>query len=225
MQLFSSIFTTTNTSITLTQILMTFATSLGLGVLLAADYKHRTQYTKEFVITLALLPTLIAIIIFLVNGNLGTSVAVAGAFSLIRFRSATGSSKEILAVFLATAIGLATGMGYLYLAIAFTVVISIILLVFEYSKFAQENENIRHIILTVDKSFDYTNFFEETFGKSCRRAELLSIHYKQKKEQLVLEFQLDLSKRLSDKDLADGVLAAQPIDLVINHKIPKKKRL
>ena len=102
------------------QIAWILATSLILGLVLAMVYKYKTLHTKEFVVTLTLMPALIAIIILLVNGNLGTSVAVAGAFSLIRFRSAAGSSKELLAVFLATAIGLATGMGYLLLAVAFT---------------------------------------------------------------------------------------------------------
>ena len=130
-ELFTNILTTASSSITLSQMSWILATSLILGFVLAMVYKYQTQYTKEFVITLTLMPVLIAIIILLVNGNLGTSVAVAGAFSLIRFRSAAGSSKELLAVFLATAIGLATGMGYLLLATAFTLLLSVIIILLE----------------------------------------------------------------------------------------------
>ncbi|HFI2447163.1 TPA: DUF4956 domain-containing protein [Streptococcus suis] len=97
MQLFNSIFSTSNNHITLTQMSLIFGVSLAMGVLHAAVYKYKSNYTKEFVISLSLMPALIAVIIALVNGNLGAGVAVAGTFSLIKFRSAAGSSKEMLA--------------------------------------------------------------------------------------------------------------------------------
>ena len=102
-QLFNSIYSSTEVKINLLALLFSLAISLVLGIVLAKVYKHQTICTKEFVITLSLLPTIVSMIIFLVNGNLGTSVAVAGTFSLIRFRSAAGGSKELLAIFMATA--------------------------------------------------------------------------------------------------------------------------
>ena len=109
-QLFNSIYSSAEVKINPLALIFSMITSLILGIVLAKVYKRQTIYTKEFVITLSLLPAIISIIIFLVNGNLGTSVAVAGTFSLIRFRSAAGGSKELLAVFMATAIGITTGM-------------------------------------------------------------------------------------------------------------------
>ena len=91
-----------------------------LGLALSWAYKQRTLYTREFVISLTLLPCLMTLVIFLVNGSLGTSIAVAGTFSLIRFRSATSGSRELIAIFLAMIIGLAAGTGYLLLAVLFT---------------------------------------------------------------------------------------------------------
>lgn len=225
MQLFNSIFSTANSSITLAQVGMVFGVSLAMGVLLAAVYKYKSAYTKEFVITLSLMPTLIALIIFLVNGNLGTSVAVAGTFSLIKFRSAAGSSKEMLAVLLAMAIGLATGMGYLGLAILLTVAMSLSILAFENSSFAQVNQNRRHLLVTVPIDFDYEDFFEKQFGKSCKEADLTSLTYKRKKQALVLEYQVLLDKKISDKRLIDTVLAAGPLDVILNKQMPKKKFL
>ena len=94
---------------------------LFLGLALTWTYKYRTLYTREFVISLTLLPCLMTLVIFLVNGSLGTSIAVAGTFSLIRFRSATSGSRELIAVFMAMIIGLASGTGYLLLAVLFTI--------------------------------------------------------------------------------------------------------
>ena len=188
-------------------------------------YKYKTLHTKEFVITLTLMPALIAIIILLVNGNLGTSVAVAGAFSLIRFRSAAGSSKELLAVFLATAIGLATGMGYLLLAVAFTLILSLLIFLLEQSSFAKPSSKYRYLILTVPKEFDVDYFFQTEGKNLCQKHELVSLQYKKKKDVLVLESILEMNDQTSDKELMDKLLLAGPIDAIIHQQIPKKKRL
>ncbi|MFI3087877.1 DUF4956 domain-containing protein [Streptococcus sp. 2022WUSS037] len=186
---------------------------------------YKANYTKEFVITLSLMPTLIAVIIALVNGNLGAGVAVAGTFSLIKFRSAAGSSKEMLAILLAMAIGLATGMGFLGLAIFMTLVLSVCILIFENSSFVQVNQNRCHLLVTVPIDFNYDQFFEQQFGSSCKQSDLMSLKYKKKKEALVLEYQVLLDKTITDKQLVDTVLSAGPLDVVLNKQMPKKKYL
>ncbi|HFH9945717.1 TPA: DUF4956 domain-containing protein [Streptococcus suis] len=225
MQLFNSIFSTSNNHITLTQMSLIFGVSLAMGVLHAAVYKYKSNYTKEFVISLSLMPALIAVIIALVNGNLGAGVAVAGTFSLIKFRSAAGSSKEMLAILLAMAIGLATGMGFLGLAVFMTLVLSACILIFENIAFAQVNQNRRHLLVTVPIEFDYDQFFENQFGSSCKQADLISLKYKQKKEALVLEYQVLLEKSVTDKKLVDTILTAGPLDVILNKQMPKKKYL
>lgn len=202
-----------------------FGVSLAMGVLHAAVYKYKSNYTKEFVISLSLMPALIAVIIALVNGNLGAGVAVAGTFSLIKFRSAAGSSKEMLAILLAMAIGLATGMGFLGLAVFMTLVLSACILIFENIGFAQVNQNRRHLLVTVPIEFDYDQFFENQFGSSCKQADLISLKYKQKKEALVLEYQVLLEKSVTDKKLVDTILTAGPLDVILNKQMPKKKYL
>ena len=102
---------------------------MALGLLIAAAYMHNTRYTKSFVATLAMLPAIICVIIMMVNGSVGTGVAVAGAFSLVRFRSVPGTAKEICAIFLAMGTGLITGMGYLGLATLFSAVLSLAIII------------------------------------------------------------------------------------------------
>ncbi|MGV3253210.1 DUF4956 domain-containing protein [Streptococcus suis] len=223
MHLFDSILSTTS-SIAL-QISLIMGISLVLGYLLAMTYKHKSSYSKEFVITLTLMPTLIAFIIFLVNGSLGTSLAVAGTFSLIRFRSASGSSKEMLAVLLAMAIGLATGTGYLGLASLLTLIICGAMLLFETVNYGQTDHRRRHILLTVPLDFDYQHFFKKVFKAACKEEEILSISYKKKKQALVLEYSLVLESSISDQVLTKSIVEANPLNFIVNKQAPKKKYL
>lgn len=82
-------------------------------------YAFRSKYTQSFLVTLALIPAVVCVVIMMVNGNVGAGVAVAGAFSLVRFRSVPGSAKEICAIFLAMGAGLVTGMGFIGYAVLF----------------------------------------------------------------------------------------------------------
>ncbi len=121
---FSSIFGSADSlvgSVAASDFLLCCAASVALGAICAAVYMFRHSYTKNFVVTLALLPLIVQMVITLVNGNLGAGIAVMGVFNLVRFRSIPGSAKDIGSVFLAMAVGLATGMGFLGLACVFTV--------------------------------------------------------------------------------------------------------
>ncbi|MGT2949790.1 DUF4956 domain-containing protein [Streptococcus cuniculi] len=224
-QLFRSIFTSSTTNVTVGQLGLSLAVSLILGLVLAGIYKYKTSYTKEFVVTLSLLPSLIAVIIFLINGSLGTSVAVAGTFSLIRFRSAAGSSKELLAVFMATAIGLATGMGHVTLAIAVTLLLGLMVLILENTRFAQINQERRYLLISLPKEYENQGFVDHQLGKVCQQVELLSVQYKKKKEVLILEYQVLLNRKMSDQQLMDSLLAVEPISIHLHKQAPKKKYL
>ena len=113
---------TVNTGITMGQFLLCTITSVMLGAVLAAVHTYRNQYSRSFILTLVLLPVMVQTVIMLVNGNLGTGVAVMGAFSLVRFRSLPGNAREIGSIFLAMALGLAAGMGYLGTAMLLMIV-------------------------------------------------------------------------------------------------------
>ena len=116
--------------ISVSDFLLCLGFSLVLGLIMSFAYLYRTRYTKSFVVTLALLPAVVCVVIMLVNGNVGTGVAVAGAFSLVRFRSVPGTAKEICTLFLAMGAGLIAGMGYLGFAVLFTVVMCAVFLLY-----------------------------------------------------------------------------------------------
>ena len=155
-------------ALTLTSFFICTAVSLllGIGTALVAMYRSRT--TQSFAVTLAILPAVVQLVIMLVNGNLGAGVAVAGAFSLVRFRSAPGTAKEIGALFLAMAIGLATGMGCVGLAALAFVIVSAAMLLLTSVNFGGANEHERVLRITIPESLDYDGLFDDLFKKYTR---------------------------------------------------------
>ena len=143
---------------------------LGLGIALLCMYK--SVYSQSFIITLTILPTVVQIIIMLVNGNIGTGVAVAGAFGLVRFRSMPGTAKEIGMIFLAMAIGLATGMGYVVLAALFFVIIAVFMLVLSRLHFGGGSVNERELKITIPENLDYEGLFDDLFQQYARSVRL-----------------------------------------------------
>lgn len=138
--LFSGIFDTDMTSvISVSDFLLCVICALVIGLMLAGAYMYRSRYTKSFVATLALLPAIVCVVIMMVNGNVGTGVAVAGAFSLVRFRSIPGSAREIGSLFLAMGTGLVVGMGYIAYAFLFAIILGGINMLFPISASAPAN--------------------------------------------------------------------------------------
>ena len=161
--IFDSVFTSTTP--TGTDFLLATLCSIVCGLVIALLYKIKNKPSKSFLITLVVLPAAVQMVIMLVNGNLGAGVAVAGAFSLVRFRSAPGKGQEIAAIFEAMAVGLATGMGYLGIAGIFTVVISVLMLVLDISNFGGRSENERVLKIMVPETLDFEGKFDSTFDK------------------------------------------------------------
>ena len=148
------------------------AVSIVLGILTALVYMFRNRCSQSFAITLAVLPAIVQVVIMLVNGNIGAGVAVAGAFSLVRFRSAPGTAKEIGAIFLAMAIGLATGMGYVTLAVLFFVIIGAFMLLLNLVKFGDGDRAERSLKITIPENLDYDGIFDDLFTQYTERATL-----------------------------------------------------
>jgi len=222
-QLFNSIYSSTEVKINPLALIFSLATSVVLGIILAKVYKRQTIYTKEFVVTLSLLPAIISIIIFLVNGNLGTSVAVAGTFSLIRFRSAAGGSRELLAIFMATAIGITTGMGFVALGIVFTLAISGIWMLFEKMSFTSVSPTRRYVQVQVPADFDYEVLFDAIFETTCKSAELTSLKSAEKKS-IKLDYVVDLNPDMSDRELIQQFLFYDKVQDISLSKAAKKRK-
>lgn len=222
-QLFNSIYSSAEIKVNPLALIASLVTGLILGIILAKVYKHQTIYTKEFVITLSLLPAIISIIIFLVNGNLGTSVAVAGTFSLIRFRSAAGGSKELLAIFMATAIGITTGMGFLALGVFFTLLISFFWLLFEKMSFSSVSQTRRYVQIQIPAELDYEVLFEAIFETACKTFELTSVQSVDNKF-IKLDYVVDLKPDVSDQRLIQRFLRYEKIKNISLSKEAKKRK-
>ena len=149
--------------LSLTSFLICTAVSLILGLAVAGLCMVRNKASKSFVLALAVLPAVVQMVIMLVNGNIGAGVAVAGAFSLVRFRSASGSAREIAMIFLAMAIGLATGMGYVAAAAIFFVILALFILLLTFTRFGAGKENERSLKITIPEDLDYDGLFDDLF--------------------------------------------------------------
>lgn len=153
----------TTGTVTLSEILICTAVSLVLGIIVAFVYMYRNNYSKNLVVTIALLPAMIQSVIMVVNGNLGAGVAVMGAFSLVRFRSVPGSAKDLAIIFFSMATGLAVGMGYVIYAVVFTVIISVMLLIFATLGFGERNGTLKTLKVTIPEDLDYSGLFDDLF--------------------------------------------------------------
>lgn len=153
------------TEITLTSFLICTGVSLllGIGIALVAGYRSRS--TQSLAVTLAILPAVVQAVIMLVNGSIGAGIAVAGAFSLVRFRSAPGSAREIAAIFLAMAVGLATGMSYVVLAVLLFVILAGVMLALTALRFGQRGDAARILKITIPEDLDYDGLFDDLFER------------------------------------------------------------
>ena len=151
------------TEITVPAFLICTAVSLALGLGCALLCMFRQRCSQSYALTLAVLPAMVQVVIMLVNGNIGTGVAVAGAFSLVRFRSANGSAREIGMIFLAMAMGLATGMGYVVLAGIFFLITALFMLALTAVNFGAGRDSERELKITIPENLDYDGLFDDLF--------------------------------------------------------------
>ncbi|MDR1704649.1 MAG: DUF4956 domain-containing protein [Clostridiales bacterium] len=156
----------------LTGLLLCTACSLISGLACAGVYMFRNKYSRSLAVTLVLLPATVQIIIMLVNGNIGAGVAVAGAFGLVRFRSMPGSAADISSIFFAMALGFITGMGYLFYALLFLVIIGGVSILLNCLRFGQGVADNRVLRITIPENLDYEGLFDNVFGKYAASAEL-----------------------------------------------------
>lgn len=172
--LFLPVYTSTD-QITASVYLVCSLASLALGAVIAFAAGFRSRQSKSFMLALLLIPVIVQMVIMLVNDNVGAGVAVMGAFSLVRFRSAPGSAKEIVSIFLAMATGLATAKGYIALAAVFVIVISLIMIISTYVRFKEKNDLVRELKITIPEDLNYAHEFDDLFDTYTKRSKLLNV--------------------------------------------------
>lgn len=201
--MFSSILT--NGDLTISSVLLCSGVSLILGLFIALVHKWTSTYSKNFLITLAVLPVLVETIIFMTSGNLGTSFAIAGAFSLIRFRTLPGTSKEIMSVFYAMTIGLAVGMGQVLFATIITILVGLMIIILSKSKFG-ENSNVGKILkVTMPEDMDYETVFDEIFNKYLNNYKLESVKTVNMGSLFELTYMVNSKNGISEKEFIDEI--------------------
>lgn len=194
-------------------------------MIIALVYMIHSTYTKSFVISLVMLPALIGVIIMMVNGNLGTSVAVLGAFSLVRFRSVPGSSKEITSIVFAMAVGLATGMGYVTFAGLITVLVSLVLFLLSRTPFG-ETRSARELRVLISEDLDYTAVFEDIFAQYTRTHQLNKIKTTNLGSMFDLYYHITLKDPAQEKALIDALRCRNGnLTIVCNHSGGSREEL
>jgi uncharacterized membrane protein YhiD involved in acid resistance len=160
---------------TMETFLICMISSVLLGAVTAWIHSLYNNSSKGFIMTIALLPAIVQMVIMLVNGNLGTGIAVMGAFSLVRFRSIPGNAREINSIFMAMAVGLATGTGYLAAAVIFVLILGGVSMLYQVTSFGEPKRKEQELRITIPEGLDYTGIFDDLFSKYTRKNELVQV--------------------------------------------------
>lgn len=206
--LFKGVFDSDVTSvISVGDFLLCIIASLLIGIIIAVSYMYRTRYTKSFVITLAMLPAVVCVVIMMVNGNVGAGVAVAGAFSLVRFRSVPGTAKEIGMLFLAMGAGLISGMGYIGYSVLFAVIMCAAFLIYNQLDFGTKKNaaiyKTLHIVIPED--LDYSEVFEDILKTYTRKYELTNVKTTNMGSLFKLTYDVELKDGAKEKEMIDKI--------------------
>lgn len=203
--MFNSIFDASTVGLEINTALIAAGVSLVLGIALALTHKFTTQTTKGFLVTLATLPLLVMAVMIMINGNLGTSIAILGAFSLIRFRSLAGRAKDLLSVFFAMMIGLACGMGHVLFGAVITVIAIIAIVLFAYTHFLEPDSHERVLKIVIPEDMDYEEVFADIFKKYTSRHRLVRMKTMNMGSLYKLTYDVKLKRGVKAKAFLDEI--------------------
>ncbi len=189
----------------LAQTLVRIAAALVLGLVISLFYMFRNNYNKAFIMNLVLMPAIVGAVISIVNGNLGTGVAVMGAFSLVRFRSIPGTAREIGYIFFAMAVGLATGMGYIPYAAVFTVVVGLISMLLWSSRFGEPHQHSKRLKVTIPENLNYYGLFDDLFLQYARSWKIKQVRTTNMGSLYQLQYDIVLKDDKLEKDMIDAL--------------------
>lgn len=214
--MFTSIFETTAT-LSITDALICMVASLALGLVVALTHTLTKKYSKNFITVLVLLPLLVQVVIMMVNGNLGTSIAIMGAFGLIRFRSMPGTSRELLSIFEAMAIGLSIGMGHIIFAVVFTIITSLTILLLSITKFG-ETKNKQTLKILIPEDLDYTEVFEEIFKTYTTEHEITKVKTTNLGSMYEITYDVIVKEKEEKKFIDELRTRNGNLNITLNHK-------
>ena len=203
--MFNTIFDTSTPGLEITTALIATGVALLLGIALSITHAKTTQTTKGMLITLAVLPVLVMAVMIMINGNLGTSIAILGAFSLIRFRSMQGRARDLLAIFAAMMIGLACGMGHVLFGAIITAVYIIAIILFTYTHLLEPNRHERVLKIVIPEDLDYEEVFADTFKKYTSNAHLVRMKTINMGSLYKLTYDVKIKRGIKEKEFLDEI--------------------
>lgn len=204
-------------------VLTAMAAALILGLVIAIIYKQSGIHIGSFAVVLAVLPLLVSVVILIVNGNLGTSVAVLGAFGLIRFRSAPGTAREIGFIFFAMAVGLASGMGFISLAVLITMTAGIFILVLEKLQFGNPVSRERELRITIPEDLNYMGVFDDLFQTYTKFSHLERVKTTNMGTMYELSYRMELRNMAKEKEFIDELRCRNGNLSIIYGLVPREK--
>jgi len=203
-----------NGNLSIVSSLICMISSLILGGIVA--FVHRKS-SKDFLITLITLPLIVQVVITMVNGNLGTSVAILGAFSLIRFRSLQCNSKELLVIFLTMAIGLATGMGYILYAFVFTILACLSIFILNKMFVGKE---VKRLKIVIPEDLDYEEVFDDIFKKYTNNVTIIKSKTINMGSLYELTYDIEFKNNIKTKDFIDELRVRNGnLKIILTHVI------
>ncbi len=203
--MFNSIFDTSTVGLSVTTALICAGVALTLGVAIAIAHRQTSQTTKGFLVTLAVLPLLVMAVMIMINGNLGTSIAILGAFSLIRFRSIQSRAKDLLSIFFAMMIGLALGMGHVLFAVVITAIGIVAIIFFSSTRLLEPDAHERVLRITIPEDLDYDDVFSDIFKKYTSRTKLVRMKTVNMGSLYDLTYDIKLKHGVKEKAFLDEI--------------------
>ena len=203
--MFESVLNNTTSALSAQSAAVCTGASLVFGLVIAIAYYFGGKSTKSFFISLIILPALVQTVIMLVNGNLGAGVAIVGAFSLIRFRSIPGTSREITCVFFAMVAGLAAGMGYLTYGAFICVFVGIVMILLEILPVHSRGERMQTLKITIYEDLDYTTIFDDLFDEYLKYYKLEMVKTTNMGSMYQISYQIEQKNRMKEKEFIDAL--------------------
>ena len=204
----SIITSTTGESFTLTNTLIIIASAIVLGIIISLAYlkTHKKDgYTPSFIISLIMLPTIISIIILLVGNNVARAFSLAGAFSIIRFRSTPGDTKDISYIFFTLAVGLACGMGYVGYAVIFTIILCAVMIILDSLKFAMPKSKAMVLKITVPEDLNFEGLFDEILNTNTTSWNMVRVRTRDFGALYELNYSIHLKNDVNQKKFIDSL--------------------
>ena len=208
--MFDTIFQSDSTgsvvTVTMQNAILSILVALALGLVISITYMKTSKvYSKNFASSLIVIPALISVVITLINGNQAASLATIGAFTLIRFRSIQGTSKDLAYILFTVTLGLSTGMGYIPFAIVLTAIVCVILIALSLIKYGQPKTEMKDLRITIPENLDYSGVFDDIFSEYTTFAELMRVKTTNLGSMYELQYNIVIRDPKLEKNMIDAI--------------------